>query len=255
MRQTLSKLLLTCPHAGTQELDKPRVKRDLPSTCKAYPGEHFKDKNDECTLELTRSIASNIQRLCGKKPHEVIGNFHRRYIDYNRHEECAIEQSSLLAKARYLEYHNGIIQKIEEMIPENYKGLAFLFDIHGTARTHVKVGNKIYPLEVLIGTDEESSIQALTKVDPHAWWGTKGLIPLLRDKGVRVFTPNRNLEEQNRILDGGYTIQTYGSSQCWKGLVAVQIEVISSIRKDPAYREKLSEDMADCIYQFVSPFT
>jgi len=55
-------------------------------------------------------------------------------------------------------------------------------------------------------------------------------------------------------LDGGYTIQTYGSSQPIKGLIAIQIEVIRSICGGMYCREKFASDIADCIWSFVYPF-
>lgn len=251
-----SKLLFTCPHHGKRrDLDKLRVGANYPiHTCKEILGESFNIKNDIGTRQLTKSIVNNIHNLSGNKPYDEIAQYHREYIDYNRHEECAFEQSSLQAKQRYQEYHNGILQKIEEMLPQNGNDLAFLFDIHGAGRKDVKVENEHYPFEVLIGTDHENSIQALTQINPDAWWGVKGLIPLLQEKDIVVFPPDASLEEQNQVLDGGYTIQTYGSSQFQKGLVAIQIEVIHSIRRDPDRRQQLAEVMADCILQFVSPF-
>jgi hypothetical protein len=141
------------------------------------------------------------------------------------------------------------------MLPENGNGLGFLFDIHGTHREVVQVGGQEYPFEVLIGTDEKCSIHALTQIDPDAWWDRhKGLIPLLLDKGIKVFPPNKDLEEQNHLLDGGYTIKTYSSSHGKKRLAAIQIEVIYPIRHDTVKREKLAKDMADCIWRFVKPF-
>jgi hypothetical protein len=59
---------------------------------------------------------------------------------------------------------------------------------------------------------------------------------------------DKNQELKNHLLDGGYTIQTYGSSQFKKRLAAIQIEVIHDIRADTDKRQKLPEDMADCIY-------
>ena len=86
-----------------------------------------------------------------------IAEVHRKYVDYNRTEECAFEPSSNLARDAYKEYHNRIVQKIEEMLPQNSNDMAFLFDIHGTDRLDVN-GDFI---EVIIGTDEGHSIQAL----------------------------------------------------------------------------------------------
>lgn len=232
-----------------------RVGDNLPDSCKADPGQKFSDDNDVFTRQLTASIVNKIGNLSQKRPYDQIAGFHRKYVDYNRCEECSFEPSSLLAKQAYLEYHNGILQKIEEMYPENESSLAFLFDIHGTGHESVQVGGQTYTFEVLIGTDEQRSIKALTDIDPNVWWDEdRGLIPLIEKKGIAVFPPDEDVEQQNRLLDGGYTIQTYGSSQYKKRLAAIQIEVIHDIRVDRNKRQKLGEDLADCILKFVSPF-
>ncbi|HEY7572318.1 MAG TPA: hypothetical protein VH796_13205 [Nitrososphaeraceae archaeon] len=249
-----SKLLFTCPHNGLGELDELslRCEDHLPYTCKKDPGQKFSNDNDVYTHQLTDSIVNNILGLSGIKPYEHVAELHRKYVDYNRRYECAFEPYIIQARQKYLDYHIGILQKIDEMLPENENGLAFLFDIHGTGREEIEIGDQVYPFEVLIGTDQQCSIRALTQIDPKVWWDDdKGLIPLLQRKGRKVFPPNKDLEEQNHLLDGGYAIQTYGNK---KRLAAIQIEVIYPIRKDTTRREELAEDIADCICQFVKPF-
>jgi hypothetical protein len=36
--------------------------------------------------------------------------------------------------------------------------------------------------DVIIRNDQENSIQALTNIDPDAFWGDNGLVPLLKKK-------------------------------------------------------------------------
>jgi len=55
-------------------------------------------------------------------------------------------------------------------------------------------------------------------------------------------------------LNGGYTIKKYSSHEPERGLVAIQIEVIRSIREYDNRREQFAVVMADCIYIFVRPF-
>jgi hypothetical protein len=59
---------------------------------------------------------------------------------------------------------------------------------------------------------------------------------------------------KNFPLDGGQTIKEYGSKRIKPGLVAIQIEVINCIRDNRYCREKFAAYMADCIFEFVSPF-
>jgi N-formylglutamate amidohydrolase len=236
--------LFTCPHSGEKTLDK--VRDSYPPTCEGS----FTIENDALTSELTESICKSIEKISGKVPYSVIAEVHRMYVDYNRTQECAFEESSIIARDAYLEYHDRILQKIEEMLPYNSNDIAFLFDIHGTER--LKVNGDF--IEVIIGTDEGRSIQALTDVDPNAFWGTKGLIPLLQGKDIRAYPANSTQQTQGHILDGGHTIQTYGSKRIKRGLVAIQIEVIRSIRNGMYCRNKFGADMAHCIFNFVNLF-
>ena len=59
---------------------------------------------------------------------------------------------------------------------------------------------------------------------------------------------------EGHILNGGYTIKKYSSHEPERGLVAIQIEVIRSIREYDNRREQFAVVMADCIYIFVRPF-
>lgn len=225
-------------------LDKARD--NYPPTCEGS----FSIENDALTSELTESICNSIERISRKVPYSEIAKVHRLYVDHNRTEECAFEESSSLARQEYKNYHNGILQKIEEMLPQDSNDMAFLFDIHGTDLLEVN-GDFI---EVVIGTDEGHSIQALTDIDPNAFWGSNGLIPLLQCKDIRVYPANSSQQSQGHILDGGFTIRTYGSERIKRGLVAIQIEVIRSIRNGRYCRNKFSDDLASSIWNFVSSF-
>lgn len=56
---------------------------------------------------------------------------------------------------------------------------------------------------------------------------------------------------EGHILDGGYTIKKYSSHEPERGLVAIQIEVIRSIREDNNRCGQFAVDIADCILTFV----
>ena len=252
------KLLFTCPHGGKNDdgttTNPPIIKRDKThfpdNICPAADGQGFSDENDSLTRELTEAIVKNITKLSGKDPYAVYAEFNRRWIDYNRNERCAFEQSSPTAKEKYLIYHNEILQRIEEMLPQGDNSMAFLFDIHGTGLEKSPEPESNF-IELLVGTDQTNSRRALTDAD---FWGPNGLMPLLGTKKIRAYPENLNQEMENFPLDGGYTIREYGSKRIKPGLVAIQIEVINCIRDNPYCREKFAEDMADCIFNFVSPF-
>jgi hypothetical protein len=141
------------------------------------------------------------------------------------------------------------------MRTQNPNGLTFLFDIHGTGLKKIRDSNGVLqPIDIIIGTDEERSIHALTELDSHVWWNNDtGFIGLLKNKQVKVWPPNPDEELKSTKLDGGYTIKTFGSSQFNEGLVAIQCEVIAALREDEQ-RDQFAGVMAECIWNFVNPF-
>ena len=84
---------------------------------------------------------------------------------------------------------------------------------------------------------------------------SNGLIGLLKNKSVSVWPPNANEELRSTKLDGGYTIKTFGSTQFNEGLVAIQCEVILALRDDEQKRQQFAGVMAECIWNFVEPFS
>jgi len=187
----------------------------------------------------------------GEFPHIVLASHHRKFVDFNREELCAFDEASIQARDSYKAYHGNISLKINEMFSHNDKDLAFLFDIHGFDE-HTQDG---ISFDLIIGNDQGRSIQALNNLNPKAYWGNNGLIPLLKNKGLSILP--RNLQERldDHSLDGGFTIQKYGSRQeVHPGLVAVQIEVVRNIRLDDSRREEFAVQLAESIHSFVSPF-
>lgn len=249
-------ILFTCPHGGEDTLDDSliRHKENYPSSCLRC--EKFEPDTDLRTRELTNSIADKVNNLSEGIVRRKIARIDRLYIDYNRDVECAIEPlNNKTAENEYHNYHKEILKEIREMHAQNDNGLQFLFDIHGTGLKKVKDSNEqLHPIDIIIGTDQGRSIHALTEVNPHVFWGASGLVQLLKDKDIRVWPPDQNQEATSHILDGGYTIKTYGSTQFNEGLVAIQCEVILAIREDDQKREQFAGVMAECIWNFVKPF-
>lgn len=256
-------LLFTCPHDGRKSglsAIPPMIKRDLDNfpneTCLVTNGQGFSIENDLSTKELTEKIVKNIKLTTTKSPYVQTADYRRQYIDYNRKEECAFVDSGS-AGNEYMNYHNGIKGKIETMLSNDSTGLAFLFDIHGTGRRTMRGSNgQSNEIEIIIGTQQGETIRALTEGHPRAWCGDNGLIPLLQArKGIKVWPPNASEEADSTLLDGGYTIQKYSEID---RVVAIQIEVICALRENvycSPCRDIFAADLAECITDFVSPFT
>ena len=256
-------LLFTCPHDGRKSglsANPPMAKRDPDNfpdqSCLASDGQGLSTENDLSTKELTEKIVENIQSLTTKSPYIQKAEYRRQYIDYNRKEECAFVDSGS-ASNEYGNYHNGIKRKIETMLSNDNTGLAFLFDIHGTGRRTMRGSNGLSnEIEVIIGTQQGETIRALTEGHPTAWWGNNGLIPLLiTKKGIKAWPPNEREQEDSTLLDGGYTIQQYSKIN---RVVAIQIEVICALRENvycSPSRDIFAADLAECVVNFVRPFT
>lgn len=114
------KLLFICPHGGKEPLDI--LRKENPSC-----DDEFIVKREFNTRELTESIYQNIQPMIEQIPHMVMVSYHRKYVDFNREEPCAFEQSSILAKEKYRAYHNDISLKINEIFSQIRKVWHFYF--------------------------------------------------------------------------------------------------------------------------------
>jgi N-formylglutamate amidohydrolase len=239
-------VLLTCPHGGAVKVSPARKKSKLPSSCD--PDQFTKD-SDLFTLELTQSIALNLYRLSRRDAYTNVTLVHRRFVDFNREDECAFEPSNdHLAEHLYNEYHTGIKKIIKKMRNQNMQGLCFLFDIHGTAETDA---------DIYFGTDSTnpagSTICGLLERNPKALWDDNGLLNLLQGRGYSTVPASTN-DPDLRSLDGGTTVKKYGGCGVNLRVEAIQCEVSSELRENEVEREKFAKDMAECILKFISPY-
>jgi N-formylglutamate amidohydrolase len=85
LRGTLP-VLLACAHDGTEQPEgvRARKREQFPAKC------DFQPSGDLNVADLTRAAAEQLRAETGEAPYVVIAGFHRRYIDANRSEECAL---------------------------------------------------------------------------------------------------------------------------------------------------------------------
>ena len=62
-----------------------------------------------------------------------------------------------------------------------------LFDINGFDDA-ADEGESFDVILEMIGNDQGNSVQSLTNIDPDAFWGDNGLIPLLKKSGLPAIT-------------------------------------------------------------------
>lgn len=174
---------------------------------------------DVNTRELAQELVADLERQLGGKPYYVMARFQRRFIDANRAPEHSYEVPE--AKFYYDAYHDTIAEYCREV--QKKFGTGLVIDVHGQAS---------FKDDILIGTAGGTTVTLLLeRYGRGALVGREGLVGIMLDAGVKV-KPDLNSETFNVAagLNGGYTVQTYGSSRP-TALEAVQFEYGSNYRK------------------------
>ena len=174
---------------------------------------------DVNTRELAQQLVADLEEKLGGKPYYVMARFQRRFIDANRAPEHSYEVPE--AKFYYDAYHDTIAEYCREV--QKKFGTGLVIDVHGQAS---------FKDEILIGTFNGTTVQLLLeRYGRGALVGKEGLVGMMLDAGTKV-KPDLNSETFNVAagLNGGYTVQTYGSSRP-TALEAVQFEYGSNYRK------------------------
>jgi N-formylglutamate amidohydrolase len=228
-------VILTSPHDGNQQPLGVNQRTDS-AHCS-----NFTTLADSYTRVITVEVAQSIFNNLGKAPYVVIAEFARKYIDANRDPACSYESPN--AEIYYNEYHNTIRNFVNEIRAGNNEG--FLFDIHAS------IVFPDDPADVYLGTDNGSTIKHLLQVDQNAMWGNFSLNHYLTSAGFVVSPKLPGEKEQH--LDGGYTVQTYGSSSAG-GIDAIQIEMAPSIRSVIEKRQILVQTLAYAIASIVNRY-
>jgi N-formylglutamate amidohydrolase len=212
-------ILLTAPHGGTERV------ADVPAR------RHGVTTTDARTSELTLAVAKRIEEALGAEPYVVAARFKRQYIDANRAETEALESPA--AKPAYAAYHDRIrafVSEIRRRFPQG----GLLLDIHGQSDD---------PGVVHRGTKDGATVAALIRRGGEAaLTGPQSVFGALQSRGYQVFPPNTPLGDPRefRKLNGGYTVQTYGSGRP-DGIDAIQVEVGRDLRTDPKFTGALAE--------------
>ena len=229
-------VLLTSPHGAPATAQPPGVSQRTGSTPGCPPN---KILGDTFTRQITTAVAQLLLETLGEAPYVVIADYHRKFIDANRSENCAFNPSeAVAARPFHAEYHQTIRQFIDQIQEENgCRG--FLFDIHGTKTIEAD------PADVYIGTDNDKSVRRLLTHNPLAVFGRRSLRGLLQAAGY-IVSPARQGIPETAEVDGGFTTQTYGSFRA-DGLDAMQLEIANSIRDSVPRREAFIEHLGRAI--------
>ena len=208
LRGTLP-VLLACGHDGTEQPEgvRARKREQFPEEC------DFQPSRDLNVADITRVAAELLRQQTGEAPYVVIAGFHRKYIDANRSEECALDPGP--AQAYYREYHAVLRDFVDEIRAEN-DGMGLLLDLHGATR------QPDAPAQIYVGTENGLTITALRHgTSDDALYRRRGLVGLLQAAGYAML-PSESGVPEHHAFTGGYTVETYGSHHD-DGVDAIQL--------------------------------
>lgn len=221
-------IILTAPHGGEVRVSGISIRTQ------------GKKATDTKTFELTKALVRELNDLLKSTPYVVAAKFRRKYIDANRPEGEAFEDPC--AKPLYEDYHAHIREFVNELRQQNPDG-ALLIDIHGQSDDVNTVHRGTRDGMTVKRLLEQHGVVSLT--------GPKSILGTLQAAGYAVFPPNTALGKplEDRRFRGGYTVITYGSHNS-DGIDAIQLEIGSSLRKDP----KFTKDLAQAIAMFYKSY-
>lgn len=211
-------IIICSPHGGKEIVPEVPQRKNRPvNPPKGDP--KWVIGTDVNTRELAQELVADIEQRLGGKPYYVMARFQRRFIDANRAPEHSYEVPE--AKFYYDAYHDTIAEYCREV--QKKFGTGLVIDVHGQAS---------FRDEILIGTAGGTTVTLLLeRYGRGALVGPEGLVGMMLNAGTKV-KPDLNSETFNVAagLNGGYTVQTYGSSRP-TALEAVQFEYGSNYRK------------------------
>lgn len=215
-------IVLSAPHGGSLP---------IPGASRRTTGVLLQDM---FTAQIAEGVMRRLEKRLGGKPYAVIARFHRAYADVNREEPAAFQSPK--AKPHYHAYHRVMREFVDEI---RGRGPGLLVDIHGQARDADTLFRGTRNRKTVARLVERHAMDALT--------APAGLFGSLQAAGYRIFPAHDAPDApEERAFGGGFIVATYGSHQR-DGIDAVQIEIGSGIRKDPARRERFTRDLSDAI--------
>ncbi|MBA4020140.1 MAG: hypothetical protein C0483_23510 [Pirellula sp.] len=211
-------IIICSPHGGKEVVPDVPPRKNRPVTPKKGDPK-WVTGTDVNTRELAQELVADLEKRLGGKPYYVMARFQRKFIDANRAPEHSYEVPE--AKFYYDAYHDTIAEYCREV--QKKFGTGLVIDVHGQAS---------FKDEILIGTFGGTTVRLLVeRFGRGALVGKEGLVGIMLDAGTKV-KPDLNSETFDVAagLNGGYTVQTYGSSRP-TALEAVQFEYGSNYRK------------------------
>lgn len=225
-------IVISAPHGGSLSIPGVEVRKGE-GLAKGSSG--FFTGRDTGTEELAIEVARQLELRLDAKPSFVISRVHRRYVDFNRPPEIAVEHDK--ARVVYDSYHASLKEQCRIVRSQHSHGL--LIDLHGQGTSAETVFR---------GTKNGVTATILRKdFGTDAFFGEASLFGLLKHRGWKVHPDPLDGREQSGFT-GGFIVQTYGSHR-GDGLDAFQLEFGSSYRSRDA-RTRTAEILTDAIVEY-----
>lgn len=226
-------IIVSAPHGG--QLTLASVPARTGDGLASGPSGFFAGR-DIGTEELALEVVRQLERRFQGKPSYVISRVHRRYVDFNRPPEIAMEHER--ARVVYDQYHMALRDFCRRVQQEMKYGL--LIDLHGQGSSSVTVYR---------GTKNGMTVSALReRFGETAQTGSVSLFGLLKQQGWTVHPDPHDGREQSGF-SGGFIVQTYGSHR-GGGIDAVQLEFGSRYRV-ASKREQTAVELTAAIAEYV----
>ena len=226
-------IIITAPHGGTSLVPGVEDERASRAAVKV---------RDVATDEVALALADRVEELVGGRPYAVIAGFHRKYIDANRAESVAFEDSD--ARPYYLAYHQSI-RDFVDLVRKAHPAGAILIDVHGQSKPG-------YEKVVCRGTRDGKTVGRLTgRHGLNALIGPHSIFARLEASGYEVFPPNEppHSGQEGPCYDGGHTVVAYGSHNV-QGIDAIQVEIGWDLASGKTDRSRLTAALAEAIAAF-----
>lgn len=229
-------IVISAPHGGSRSI--PGAQERTGEGLTKGPSGFFTGR-DTGTEELAIELVHQLELRFDAKPSCVISRVHRRYVDFNRPPEIAVEHDK--ARVVYDAYHTALRDQCRIVREQHHRGL--LIDLHGqgTSADTVFRGTKNGLTATLLQQEFGTA----------AFSGETSLFGMLKQRGWKVHPDPLDGREQSGFT-GGYIVQTYGSHR-GHGLDAFQLEFGSRYRSAEA-RSKTAETLTDAIVEYAGEY-
>jgi N-formylglutamate amidohydrolase len=234
-RQGELPIVISAPHGGATPLPGVAERQNRGA-------KQFNTGRDLRTLELAEKLVAAIERELGQAPFAVIAKFERKHVDANRPAADAYDAPGAGGQKRvYDAYHRALADARAQVLATFGRGV--LLDIHGQGRE----ADAIFR-----GTNNGRAVAHLVRRSGDAAVrGPKSIFGLLASKGYRIIPPLVAGAREDQ-LDGGFIVQTYGSSRGGT-MDAIQLEFGANLRKTENL-DKTAGDVAAAVGVFAKEY-